>query len=234
MIHRQYWLVVPAAGIGQRMAADRPKQYLQIRHRFILDITLSRLLNSGYFTGAMVALHPDDSWFASSESAHDQRVSTCVGGDERAESVLAGLNALQGSAGDDDWVLVHDVARPCLARADLDRLLGELEDDEIGGLLAVPVSDTIKRQQPQNGRVIETVARADLWRAQTPQQFRYGLLRRALQHAKARGEAITDEASAVEAAGYAPKLVPGRADNLKITVPEDLALAGWILDQLTD
>lgn len=214
------------------MSADRPKQYLQIQNRFILDITLSRLLDTGYFNGAMVALHPEDRWFASSESAGDNRIATCIGGAERADSVLAGLAALKGIVGDDDWVLVHDVARPCLARTDLERLLDHLEDDAVGGLLAAPVSDTIKRQRVDEQRVGETVNRDGLWRAQTPQQFRYGLLKRALEIAKIEGVAITDEASALEAAGYSPKLVPGRADNLKITVPEDLPLAGWILDQL--
>lgn len=234
MTHRQYWLVVPAAGIGQRMSADRPKQYLQIQNRFILDITLSRLLDTGSFAGAVVALHPKDNWFVSSESAHDQRVTTCIGGNERADSVLAALTALRDIVGDDDWVLVHDVARPCLALTDLKRLLREVEGDDVGGLLAAPVSDTIKRQQDDNSRVSETVNRDGLWRAQTPQQFRYGLLKRSLEQAKARGIAITDEASAIEAAGYAPKLVAGRADNLKITVPEDLALASWLLGQLKD
>lgn len=234
MTHPHYWLVVPAAGIGQRMSADRPKQYLQIRNRFILDITLSRLLDTGYFSGAMVVLHPDDQWFATSESAQDSRVSTCLGGAERADSVLAGLVALQEVAGEEDWVLVHDVARPCLATADLERLLNDLEGDKVGGLLAAPVSDTIKRQSASDGRVSETVSRDGLWRAQTPQQFRYGLLKQSLELAKTQGIAITDEASAVEAAGYAPKLVPGRADNLKVTVPEDLPLAGWLLDQIDD
>ncbi|WP_111496674.1 2-C-methyl-D-erythritol 4-phosphate cytidylyltransferase [Marinobacter bohaiensis] len=232
MIQPRHWLVVPAAGIGQRMAADRPKQYLQIRQRFILDITLSRLLDTGWFAGAMVPLHPDDPWFQRTESARDSRVRTCVGGVDRADSVMAGLDALQGELAKDDWVLVHDVARPCVATADLRRLLDELQNSDVGGLLAARVSDTIKRQSARAAEVAETVDRSLLWRAFTPQQFRFGLLRKALKSALATGAAITDEASAVEALGLAPRLVEGRTDNIKVTVPEDLALAGWILEHL--
>ncbi|WP_203141236.1 2-C-methyl-D-erythritol 4-phosphate cytidylyltransferase [Marinobacter mangrovi] len=232
MTQRQYWLVVPAAGIGQRMQADRPKQYLRLRQRYILDITLSRLLDTGLFAGAMVPLHPEDRWFAGSDSASDPRVFTCTGGNDRSDSVLAGLNALADRLSDDDWVLVHDVARPCVATEDIRRLMSALGDGESGGLLAAPVSDTIKRQAPDVDAVTETVDRSALWRAFTPQQFRYGLLRTALEQARDRGVAVTDEASALETMGYAPKLVRGRTDNIKITLPEDLPLAGWILDQL--
>ncbi|TBW54458.1 2-C-methyl-D-erythritol 4-phosphate cytidylyltransferase [Marinobacter halodurans] len=232
MTQRQYWLVVPAAGIGQRMQADRPKQYLQLRQRYILDITLSRLLDTGLFAGAMVPLHPDDRWFVGSDSASDARILTCTGGGDRSDSVLSGLDALAGRLSDDDWVLVHDVARPCVAAEDIRRLIVGLGEGDIGGLLAAPVSDTIKRQAADADSVSETVDRRALWRAFTPQQFRYGLLRTALGRARDRGVAVTDESSALEAMGYAPKLVRGRTDNIKITVPEDLPLAGWILDQL--
>lgn len=231
MTHRHYWLVIPAAGIGQRMAADMPKQYLQIDDRYIIDITLSRLLSTGHFAGCVVALHPDDTQWPLTDSASDERIITCIGGAERVDSVRSGLDILSDRATKDDWVLVHDVARPCLNLADLARLIETLEDEPVGGLLAVPVSDTIKRSG-NAGQVETTVNRADLWRAMTPQQFRYGLLVEALAQAQADGATITDESSAVEAAGYHPRLIEGRADNIKITVPEDLALAGWILRHL--
>ncbi|MGP4842762.1 2-C-methyl-D-erythritol 4-phosphate cytidylyltransferase [Marinobacter sp. 1Y8] len=233
MTHRHYWLVIPAAGIGQRMAADTPKQYLRIDDRYIIDITLSRLLNTGHFAGCIVVLHPDDTRWPSTDSASDERVVTCIGGAERVDSVRSGLDALSGKAAQDDWVLVHDVARPCLSSSDLTRLIESLENDPVGGLLAVPVSDTIKRSGKAS-RVQTTVSRADLWRAMTPQQFRYGLLVEALGKAQADGVTLTDESSAVEAAGHSPRLIEGRADNIKITVPEDLALAGWILRHLDE
>lgn len=233
MTYRHYWLVIPAAGIGQRMAADTPKQYLRINDRYIIDITLSRLLNTGHFAGCVVVLHPEDTQWLSTDSASDDRIVTCIGGAERANSVQAGLDALSGRAAQDDWVLVHDVARPCLSSADLTRLIDSLETEPVGGLLAAPVSDTIKRSG-DDGRVQATVNRADLWRAMTPQQFRYGLLVDALVQAQIDGVMVTDEASAIEAAGYSPRLIEGRADNIKITVPEDLALAGWILQHLND
>jgi 2-C-methyl-D-erythritol 4-phosphate cytidylyltransferase len=153
-------------------------------------------------------------------------VSITVGGAERADSVLAGLHALQ--ANDDDWVLVHDAARPCLHADDLSRLIAELRSDPVGGLLAVPVSDTIKRADEQ-GAVLGTVDRKHLWRALTPQMFRFGVIKRALLSAREQSIQVTDEASAVEALGLRPKLVLGRSDNIKITIPEDLALAEFIL-----
>lgn len=144
------------------------------------------------------------------------------------DSVLAGLKALQTRAAPDDWVLVHDAARPCLATADLDRLVAELHDDAVGGLLAAPVVDTLKRAD-DSGRVAQTVARDKLWRALTPQMFRRDILQRALDGAVAQGIAVTDEAQAVEALGLRPKLVSGDADNIKITLPEDVLRAERIL-----
>lgn len=231
MTNRQHWLVVPAAGTGQRMIADRPKQYLSLAGRFIVDITISRLLGAGQFSRCIVALNESDDWWSRTRASQDSRVQTCVGGNERADSVLASLNALATRANSDDWVLVHDVARPCLALSDLIRLLTTLDSDPVGGLLASRVTDTIKRSDT-NGRVQETVSRDNLWRALTPQQFRYGLLREALEKGLAEAAAITDEASAMERMGHLPRLIEGRSDNIKVTVPEDLALAGWILEEM--
>lgn len=233
----QYWLVIPAAGIGQRMQAECPKQYLRIQDRFVLDITLSRLLASmagagADVSGTMVALHPEDRWWPQTVASGDVRVQCCLGGRERADSVLAALRALQGQAHADDWVLVHDVARPCLAESDLRRLVTTLADHPVGGLLAAPVADTLKLARPGSNEVTRTQDRRNLWRALTPQMFRYGTLVAALEHAAQQGLTVTDEASAMEAMGLEALLVEGRPDNIKITVPADLAMADFILSQL--
>ncbi len=229
----RYWLIVPAAGIGQRMQSAVPKQYLKIHQRFVLDITLSRLLASADFAGCVVPLHPEDRWWPATDAAADPRIETCPGGQERADSVLSALQSLQGRAQDDDWVLVHDAARPCLHPDDLARLLGEVADHPVGGLLAAPVADTLK--QAGDGappEVSATVDRSRLWRALTPQMFRFGALTRALRHCLDQGCAVTDESSAMEISGKMPVLVEGRPDNIKITVPSDLALAGFILERI--
>jgi len=227
------WLIVPAAGIGQRMKAECPKQYLTINSRFILDITLSRLLDNAPFAGCMVPLSAQDHWWPDSESSQDDRIQTCTGGRERADSVLSALHALDEQAGEDDWVLVHDAARPCLHSHDLSNLIDSLFEHPVGGLLAAPVADTLK--QASGGELPEveaTVDRSRLWRALTPQMFRFGALKRALALCLERGVAITDESSAMEFSGNMPALVEGRPDNIKVTVPSDLALAGFILGQL--
>ncbi|MFP4262759.1 MAG: 2-C-methyl-D-erythritol 4-phosphate cytidylyltransferase [Halomonas sp.] len=221
------WLVVPAAGRGTRMGADRPKQYLPLAGRPVLAHTLARLHAAFPAARLCLCLDPDDAWFdpAWVPFAEWRRV---AGGVERADSVAEALAAIAAEAAADDMVLVHDVARPCVAVQDLRRLETALADDPVGGLLAAPVADTMKRDDGA-GHVAATEPRDGLWHALTPQGFRYGLLARALAEAAAAGVAVTDEASAVEAQGLAPRLVPGRRDNLKITHPEDLALAGLIL-----
>lgn len=227
--HR-FWLVVPAAGIGQRMQADVPKQYLTLNGRFVLDVTLERLLSCGPWAGCVVPLHRDDHWWPVSASATEAWIEACPGGAERADSVLAALAHLRGRAAAGDWVLVHDVARPCVHPDDIARLRRDLAEDACGGLLAAPVSDTIKDVAPGSDQVLATRDRKRLWRAFTPQMFRYGELTTALQRGiREQPEAITDEASAMELAGRHPRVVAGRTDNIKITVPEDLALAEFIL-----
>ncbi|MEP1215036.1 MAG: 2-C-methyl-D-erythritol 4-phosphate cytidylyltransferase [Marinobacter sp.] len=225
----RYWLIVPAAGSGQRMKADCPKQYLRLDERFIIDITLSRLLDNAAFAGCVVATGPNDRWWPETEASKDRRIRTCIGGAERSESVLAALEALSGRANDDDWVLVHDAARPCLHSDDLARLLADLHDHPVGGLLATPVADTLKRTGPGSCDVEATVDRRDLWRALTPQMFRFLALKQALESAIDSGYPVTDEASAIEFAGQVPCIVEGRPDNIKVTVPADLALASFIL-----
>ena len=217
-----FWAVIPAAGVGARMAADRPKQYLQLGGLTILEHSLLAFLNHPRLRGLVISLAVDDPYWPGLPCAQDSRIVRVAGGKERADSVLNALLHLHASGADDnDWVLVHDAARPNLARSDLDSLLGELANDPVGGLLAVPAKDTLKRADAQ-GRVTETVDRSQIWQAYTPQMFRLGALHRALADSLVSNVSITDEASAIEWAGQSPRLIEGRADNIKVTRPEDL------------
>lgn len=217
-----FWVVIPAAGVGSRMRADRPKQYLQLGGRSILEHTLDCFLDHPTLAGITVCIATGDPYWSHLPCATDSRIQRAPGGRERCDSVLNGLRHLSELGADDhDWVLVHDAARPNLAREDLDRLLEALVDDPVGGLLAVPARDTLKRVVP-DGRVVETVDRSVIWQAYTPQMFRLRMLRDALEGAIAAAVPVTDEASALEWAGHAPKVIEGRADNLKVTRPEDL------------
>ncbi|MBF7729721.1 2-C-methyl-D-erythritol 4-phosphate cytidylyltransferase [Pseudomonas sp. N040] len=217
-----FWVVIPAAGVGARMQADRPKQYLELAGRCLLEHTLDCFLGHPGLKGLVVCLAAEDPYWPTLACAKDARIHRAAGGSERADSVLSGLQALEAlGAAEQDWVLVHDAARPNLAPEDLALLLGELAADPVGGLLAAPSRDTLKRARP-DGRVLETVDRSHIWQAFTPQMFHFGRLRQALRAALQVGAAITDEASAIELAGHAPRLIEGRADNLKITRPEDL------------
>ncbi|WP_282339778.1 2-C-methyl-D-erythritol 4-phosphate cytidylyltransferase [Pseudomonas sp. PS02288] len=217
-----FWAVIPAAGVGARMRADRPKQYLPLGGRTLLEHTLDCFLDHPGLRGLVLALGRDDPYWPTLGCADDPRIQRADGGAERADSVLNALVRLEVLGAEvDDWVLVHDAARPNLARSDLDRLLGELADDPVGGLLAVPSRDTVKLAGV-DGKVARTLDRQLIWLAFTPQMFRLGALRQALEQGLASGAAITDEASAMELAGAAPRLIEGRADNLKVTRPEDL------------
>lgn len=222
------WAIVPAAGSSRRMRSAAPKQYLEIDGEPVLIHTLRRLVSLPGLDGLMLVLSPDDSrWPAIAERAETPAVQVCTGGLERRDSVINGLKALSARASDDDWVLVHDAARPCVRVDDMQRLLHAVERHPSGGLLAVPVADTMKRGDAGDA-VVGTVDRSDLWAAQTPQLFRFGPLRDALS-AGAGEQPFTDEASAMERAGYQPLLVAGSSDNIKITWPQDLQLAALIL-----
>ncbi|MEJ2455958.1 MAG: 2-C-methyl-D-erythritol 4-phosphate cytidylyltransferase [Candidatus Thiodiazotropha sp.] len=222
------WAVVPAAGVGRRMGGEVPKQYLELQGRRVIDHTLQRLLEHPLIEAAYVALSPLDDYWPQCDFATDPRVVRVDGGEERCHSVLNVLRALQPVAAPDDWVLVHDAARPCLSTADLDRLITTLDGHPVGGLLGVPVQDTLKRVTP-DGEVDTTVSRSGLWQAYTPQMFRLGLLTDALAQVLQQGELVTDDASALELAGYSPLMVEGHAGNIKITRPADLALAAFYL-----
>jgi 2-C-methyl-D-erythritol 4-phosphate cytidylyltransferase len=221
-----FWVVVPAAGSARRMGATAiPKQYLPLAGATVIEHSLRPFLARVECTGVVVVLSADDAHWRSLPISSDSRITLAVGGAERADSVQAGLAALSPKVGASDWVLVHDAARPCLSDEDLLRLLATLHEDEVGGLLAATVVDTLKRADAE-GRVIATVDRAALWHALTPQMFRFDILSRAFA---TRTGAATDEAQAVEALALKPRLVQGAADNLKITVPTDLLRAERIL-----
>ncbi len=222
----RHYAIVPAAGSGSRFGAEKPKQYLDLLGRPLIFHTLKALTACPDIERVWVVLAPDDPWWPRydwSELGAKLETVRC-GGATRAESVTNGLQAAAMVAADDDWVLVHDAARPCISATMLDALFADLAQDPVGGILAVPVADTLKRADTEQ-RVAATEPRDGLWQAQTPQMFRYGLLCDALQKCRD----VTDEAGAVEALGLKPKLVRGDATNLKVTYPADLALAAMIL-----
>lgn len=222
----RHYAIVPAAGSGSRFGAEKPKQYLDLLGRPLIFHTLAALCACPAIERVWVVLAPDDPWWPRydwSELGAKLETVRC-GGVTRAESVANGLQAAAMVAADDDWVLVHDAARPCLSPAMLDALFADLANDPVGGILAVPVADTLKRADAEQ-RVAATEPRDGLWQAQTPQMFRYGLLSEALEKSRD----VTDEAGAVEAFGLQPRLVRGDATNLKVTYPADLALAAMIL-----
>ena len=233
---KQFWAIIPAAGAGKRMAADRPKQYLAFQNKTVIEYSLNRLLDHPAISGAVVALDENDIYWNQLSFNHSKPGVDIIGGAERCDSVLRALQALVEHLGNKDlshvWVLVHDAARPCVREEDLNKLIEMASHDDNGGLLALPVRDTMKRQQ-DNNRVQTTVDRAGLWHALTPQMFKLSLLIKALQDALEKGLHVTDDASAMELAGYSPLLVEGHEDNIKITRPFDLQLANlYIQNQL--
>lgn len=215
------------------MHTSRPKQYLPLLGQPLILHTLERLCEHPKIAGVFVGVSTNDQYWATLKkklSRLPKVLDTFAGGAERAGTVLNGLKMLATRVGSADWVMVHDVARPCIRREDIDKLIADVHDHPDGGLLAIPVSDTVKRTDTSR-IVVETVAREDLWRAVTPQLFPLEKLTVALEQALAQGVAITDEAAAVEHAGGRPRVVAGHADNIKITLAEDLALAELFLRQ---
>ena len=223
----RYWLVMPAAGSGRRFGVGEPKQYAPLNGQAVIGWALAPFLADPRCAGIVVALAPGDQLFERSVRAQAGRIRTVEGGAERCHSVRGALAALT-QATPSDWVLTHDAARPCLPREDLERLLTSLEHHPLGGLLAVPASDTLKRAAAE-ADIEGTVDRTGLWRALTPQMFRYGRLCAALDAAFATGRLPTDEAQALEWLGERPRIVPGSSANLKITTAEDLPLASALL-----
>ena len=220
--------VVPAAGVGSRMKADRPKQYLEIHGKTILEHTVEKLLSHPQVAQIVVAISDDDPYYPELALNQNPQVIRVSGGSERADSVLSALNYIAEQQLS-DWVMVHDAARPCVQLSDIDKLISGAMSHDVGAILAAPVRDTMKRGA--QGQIEHTVERADLWHALTPQMFRAKPLWKALSEALKQGASITDEASAFEWKGLSPALVAGRLDNFKITQPEDLALAEFYLSQ---
>lgn len=225
----RHWAVIPAAGSGMRMGSSIPKQYLSLAGRTVIERVLDVLLAEPAISGVTVAVAADDPYwqrYLPGERAKPVRIA--AGGETRAHSVLNALETLKEELEDQDWVLVHDAARPCLHPRDIAALMQAVGEDDVGGILAVPVADTLKRVDDDR-RITGTPDRAELWRAFTPQMFRYRLLREALEAALSTGEAPSDEASAMERARHVVQVVEGRSDNIKITRPDDIALAEAIL-----
>lgn len=214
--------IIPASGVGSRMEADRPKQYLTLQGKTILEHTLMLFLTHRAVDKIVVAVAENDPYYPQLDILQHPKIQLVFGGNTRAESVLNGLKTLKKG----DWALVHDAARPCLKRSDLDKIL-QIEQEQ-GAILAIPVVDTVKRSVDQQ-QIAHTEDRTTLWLAQTPQFFPSAKLTQAIEHALAQNLTITDEASAMELAGFQPLLVAGSRDNIKITCPEDLALAEFYL-----
>jgi len=224
--------LVPAAGGGSRFGAPMPKQYAQLAGRPLIARTLDRLAGALALDAIVVVIAPDDTWYDRVVGPRSGVEVLRCGGATRVATVANALAALAGRCAERDWVLVHDAARPCVPVAALRRLVDEIDDDPVGGLLAIPVADTLKREAPARpGRASATESRVGLWQAQTPQMFRFGVLRAALSAPDA--ATATDEAQAVEAIvrpGPGPRLVAGSPLNVKVTYPADLALAAAILE----
>jgi len=233
----KFYALIPAAGSGSRMGGSIEKQYMPLNSVPMIAHAMMVLAREPRIEKLFIVLSPTDKrWNNYEWQGWEERIEVLrCGGATRAETVLNGLDAISKVCAADDWVLVHDAARPCLPDEMLGKLLDEVADDPVGGLLAVPVADTLKRAAPESAsvgtRVEATVPRAGLWQAQTPQMFRHGKLVEAL---RAAGNDMTDEASAIEQLGLQPRLVESDSRNLKVTYPQDLELAGLILGKLNE
>ena len=225
MVNRQLVAVIPAAGIGKRVGATIPKQYLSILNKTIIEHSLAPFLAHPEIKRVIVSLAENDQWFAALPVAKHPKVETVVGGAERVDSVLAALNNINS----DDYVLVHDAARPCITLGDIDKLISSVKTHQQGAILASKVRDTMKRSD-DNNNILSTVERDNLWHALTPQMFTNQSLINAIKE-NTQPEKITDEASALEMSGLAVNIVEGRSDNLKVTREEDLKLAAFYLSQ---
>ena len=228
----RYFVVIPAAGSGRRFAAAIPKQYAALGSSTVIEHALAPFEADADCAGIVVSVSADDSWWPSIAARRSRLIESAPGGEQRAHSVRNALRVLSGRARDDDWIMVHDAARPCFTDSDLQLLKRELAAHPVGGLLAVPLADTLKRALEPGVRAIHvdgTLDRDGLWRAATPQVFRLGVLLRALDAALGAQQIPTDEAQAIEWTGQRPQLVAGRPDNIKVTTADDLTLAAAIL-----
>lgn len=227
----KYWVIIPAAGTGNRMGTEIPKQYLKIKGRSILEHTISRFIPLANIKGIVVVLSQNDAYWTDLELFRHEKIMTTIGGKERYHSVLNGLYRLNEVAGDKDWILVHDAARPCVRTEDIMTLIEVISNHPDGGLLGIPARDTMKRAN-MNDEIDGTISREGLWHALTPQMFRIRALQHAIEDVITNNIEITDEAQAMEYAGFKPKFIAGHPDNIKITHMNDLPLAElFILQQ---
>ncbi|MAS81213.1 MAG: 2-C-methyl-D-erythritol 4-phosphate cytidylyltransferase [Legionellales bacterium] len=227
----KYWVVIPAAGEGLRMGVDKPKQYISINNKTIIEHTIDCFIYREEIEKIIVAISKEDEFWSTLEISDHDKIMTVSGGKERYQSVLNSLKMLSSEAEDDDWVMVHDAARPCLNQSAIDRLIIQLKGHDIGGILAMPCRDTMKRSN-DTGEIDETVERQSLWHAQTPQMFKYGKLLLAIQDALKNKAVVTDEAMAVERLGFKPMLVLGHQGNIKLTYKDDLESLRLYLDRI--
>lgn len=225
------WAVIPAAGVGSRMEADLPKQYLEISGKTILEHTLTKFLQHSLIQGIVIAISSEDTYWCQLQIESSKPIIIAPGGSERCHSVFSALQTISTIADQNDWVLVHDAARPCIRTEDIDKLISLASLHPVGGLLAMPVRDTLKRSD-STYTVIETVDRNTLWHALTPQMFRLATLKKALKNAIDNGLIVTDEAQAMELMGMLPALIEGHPDNIKITRPQDMELASYYLERI--
>jgi len=230
MQNKQYWVIIPAAGVGKRMQADRPKQYLPLYNKTVIEHTLDRLLSLNEITGVVLSISETDEYWPELNYVSTKPLLIAKGGKERSDSVLNALKLLnkEVNVSESIWVLVHDAARPCVRSDDVQLLINSASSKEDGGLLALPVKDTMKRSNNFN-EIEETVTRDNLWHALTPQMFPLNTLMNALIRAEKTDMQITDDASAMELAGFSPVLIQAHEDNIKITRGFDLQLAEMYL-----
>ena len=221
---QRYWVVIPAAGVGKRMEANKPKQYIQLLGKTIIEHTLDCFISYEKIEKIIVVVSEGDPYWPELKISQHNKIMTVAGGQERCHSVLNGLTSLSSMADDNDWVMVHDAARPCIDIEDLQQMMDQLSDHPVGGILAYPVRDTMKRSDP-DGHIIETVDRTNLWHAMTPQMFRLGKLTKALKSLLDSNTFVTDEAQAIESTSVKPLLITARTYTNKITHIGDLVLA---------
>ena len=222
------WAVIPAAGVGKRYSSDIPKQYLSLNGMPVLLHSINKFVKLDEIHEILVALNPDDEFWQKLNFSHP-KVKTIHGGSERCNSVNNALEELSGRAENKDWILVHDAVRPCISDFDLKKIIGIVHNEDVGGLLACPILDTIK-EVGDNLDVLKTIPREKLWSAMTPQIFRYGLLKKAMNAVLVAGRSVTDEASAIELIGLTPRVVEGDKTNIKITHQQDMVLAESIIN----
>ena len=223
------WVVIANGGVGSRFGSTGPKQYALAAGKTIFEWSLGQFTQRADLKGIVIASHVNDPYLAEQSGLDDSRIVLVDGGSTRAHSVLNALKALQGRAAQNEWVLVHDVARPLVAQSDIDALIASCITYQEGGILASPVPDTLKRVDSDR-RISATVIRECIWSAQTPQCFQFGVLLKAIEDAQSTGIKITDESSAMEIQGYPVRVVEGSRDNIKVTFPEDLAFVTWVLE----